>query len=76
MLEKSIEYSEEYLKLLLLYCNAFCDDIQNPTTLYIEQQGIPVEYICKENSEYVYSSMSKPLSNIKLDNYYFGIALE
>lgn len=74
--KNSIEYSEEYLSLLLLYCNALCDDIDNPTKLCIEQfDGKKVESLCKGDFCGVYSSMSKSLNSNTLDGYYFGITL-
>ncbi len=75
--ENSIRYSEEYLKLLLLYTNAFCDNKENPTSVCIEQKnGEVLEYFCKENSAIAFTSMSKPLEDFNIDNYYFAITLE
>ena len=75
--ENSITYSEDYLKLLLLYANAFCDNKDNPKKLCIEQKnGGILEYFCKENTKTAFNSMSKPLKNININNSYFAITLE
>lgn len=75
--KNSIEYSENYLKLLLLYTAVYCDSKENPTKLFIEQKnGEVLECFSKQNLKTSCRSMSKPLKDINIDNYYFAVTLE
>ena len=74
--EESIEFSEEYLKLLLLYARAFCDSKETPTKLCIKQNnGEVLAYFNNETTK-AFKSMSKPLKDINLENYCLAITLE
>lgn len=77
LLEKSIKYSEEYLSLLLMYANVYCDSKEEPKTVYIEDKnGNFLNCFYKENPLTEFTSMSKPLKAFNLDNYYLAITLE
>ena len=74
---ESINYSNEYLKLLLLYSNVYYDSQENPNKVYIEEKnGKPLGCFCKDMQEKNFTSMSKPLKDFNLDNYYLAITLE
>ncbi len=89
--ENYVEYSDDFYKLILSYCNAYCDDIASPTVFAVSEKisqkvkevlgnynNLPENFSNKElliNGDEFDFAMIKPLKNKKFEGY-LGYALD
>ena len=91
LIENYVEYSNDFYKLILSYCNAYCDDLKNPSVFVVSEKislkikealgnfdNLPKDYSNKElltNGNDFDFAMIKRIGNKKIKGY-LGFALD